>query len=219
MLSLTNYVNIGGNTNDEFYRYKREQIILKHEHDNRCTRMMNIRKISEQVGTSIDKLLSYLKKKLCMQITNEIIYGNVKAEDIEQYIQTFINDNVLCKQCKLPEVDCIGIMRICRTCGYNQDGIYVSKKIEDIKEEDIQEYENPIGDILVSKFMRHVYNLMNTNDNPILRTIINKCWNKDTRNYDYALKIVKEFNNILKTENMEEFVIPSKKDLKCSPTV
>lgn len=212
-MSIQHIINIGGDDNDVYYRYKREQAIIKHEHDSRCTRLINIKKISEQVGTSIDKLLSYLKKKLCMQITNEIIYGNVSVDDIEKYIQAFISENVLCKNCKLPELTCVGITKICKSCGHNQLGVSI-KHIEnkkDIEDEDDHIYEPPAGDVLVSKFMRHLYAELDKESNatrrPVIRNIIDKCWTKDTRDYDYSKYIIEKYNKTLIANNIPQYIL------------
>jgi translation initiation factor 5 len=121
-------INIGGDKNDKFYRYKRERsniLIVGNK-----TKILNLYKISQQlVGNFSDQsprvfnaLVKTLRKKLSLNIKIEektnhvIIQGHISVVQIEEIVQDFIQKYILCPKCKLPEWNGI----TCTACGYNK---------------------------------------------------------------------------------------------------
>lgn len=110
-------VNIGGQSHDTFCRYKRDVIhtTLHHKHNGRI-QLNNIDIIAQQLHVKKKQLIKYLCKYLNLQIHNDLIHSaQVKNQEIENGINAFIEQYVLCSQCRLPELN---QEKVCKSCGY-----------------------------------------------------------------------------------------------------
>jgi len=118
--------NIGGDPNDQFYRYKREKAFVQHIGNE--THFQNLHRIATQlivtpnqiaVQETYAAIVKLLKKKLSTNVTedkktkNIIIRGIVKADDIESVIIEFTVKYILCPVCKIPEWS----GKLCTACG------------------------------------------------------------------------------------------------------
>lgn len=113
-------VNIGGDPDDQFYRYKRDVLELRREHKHGVqTRLLNLFTIAKQLHVSVQPLASAIKKTLGVNFTVDkdskqcIIQGAVGVEPLEQAIERYIKRHVLCRKCGLPELR----DDICTACG------------------------------------------------------------------------------------------------------
>jgi translation initiation factor 2 beta subunit (eIF-2beta)/eIF-5 len=121
-------INIGGDKNDKFYRYKRDvvcQLVV-----GKKIKIVNLYKISQQlVGNFSDQaenvfnaLVRTLRKKLSLNIKVEkktnhvIVHGRVFVQTIEDIIEEFTSKYILCPKCNLPEWN----GNTCTACGHNR---------------------------------------------------------------------------------------------------
>lgn len=115
------------NCNDQFYRYKRPKIIIKHYNGKR-TEIININKVCEALKTKTSYLskyisyeygtnVKYIKEKLTLSINGICDYN-----DLEDNISKFSQQYILCIRCDLPELNyCISnkiLIFKCNACGY-----------------------------------------------------------------------------------------------------
>ena len=112
-------INIGGSENDLFYRYKRDKItILKENKNGGQTKLVNIDDICKQLNVSVKDLTKYIQKNLAVSnIKNSIIQAQVDVDRIETIINKFVAEFVLCKNCRLPELQ----ENVCKSCGSKQN--------------------------------------------------------------------------------------------------
>lgn len=108
-------INIGGDVNDPFYRYKREKIIIKYQKQYTC--ILNLMNISKQliggpskcsmINIVFESIIKKLKKKFntSINVNDEQvnIRGNISLDSIENFLEEFIQKYILCPVCKLPE--------------------------------------------------------------------------------------------------------------------
>jgi translation initiation factor 2 beta subunit (eIF-2beta)/eIF-5 len=117
-------VNIGADNNDPFYRYKRDVIQTRTEHKHGVqTRLLNLFTIAKQLHVSeVNDLVSALKKTLGVNLTVDrasqscIIQSSVPVSKLESAINRFIEQYILCRKCRLPELQ----DGVCLACGVSQ---------------------------------------------------------------------------------------------------
>jgi hypothetical protein len=117
MSSSCYQVNIGGKVNDLFYRYKRNVIhtTLRNKQNGRL-KLDNIDLIAQQLHVEKRLMIKYLQKHLNVQIHKDMIHSSqVTNQQIESGINLFIEQYVLCLQCRLPELN---QENVCKSCGY-----------------------------------------------------------------------------------------------------
>lgn len=119
-------VNIPKSTQDTFFRYKRDEIEIKIINTNGGnTELSNIKLIVEQLGDNIDLIIKYIKKKINTNIVTKndkyIINKIVTKNELEDIIEEYINNYILCKSCLNPEFNRINNkkeeVRTCKACG------------------------------------------------------------------------------------------------------
>jgi uncharacterized Zn finger protein (UPF0148 family) len=117
---MSAYVPIPSSVKDAFYRYKREVIHLVQEHKNGVqSRLVNLEKIANQLKVSHDNLTKHLRKHLQCHIANGVIPGKMSVAAVEEALEVYIEEHVLCKRCRLPElVGAKGDVR-CNACGHS----------------------------------------------------------------------------------------------------
>ena len=114
-------VNIPKSANDPSYRYKRDKIEITIQNTNGgITKLLNIDKIADQLGTTQYDILKFLKKKANTSIIEK--YGpflrkTETVENIENILEDFINKEILCPSCNNPEFTAEIVNKICiKTC-------------------------------------------------------------------------------------------------------
>jgi hypothetical protein len=204
-MSSSTLINIGGNIHDPHYRYKREKIKTIFNKDS--TTLINISQISKQLNVEPSQITNYLQKKCGMTIFGFSIRSKVKINEdaIEKQLENFIKDFVLCPKCKLPELK----NGECSACQYSSNTNYLEK----IEIDDKDDKPPPEKDVIISKIMHYLYDLLEEkqNFNETQLAMINKCldycWNEESEN-DPLLKI-KKINSKLIKNNIKEFDIKS----------
>lgn len=98
--------------NDENYRYKMSEVVLKFEGQGNGQRtvFLNIENISRELKRDKDSIICFLVTSLgCKCIENKekqiVLYGTHIKETVQSAIYDYINNFVLCYTCKNPETD------------------------------------------------------------------------------------------------------------------
>ena len=116
-------MNIGGDINDEFYRYKMPNIDIQHTKTK--TIITNITDIIESIKRNEIYLQKYIGYELGARVLNKNyrfeINGKHDKNKIIDIVNSFIKLYVLCIECGLPETN-ISICKNkayfdCRSCG------------------------------------------------------------------------------------------------------
>lgn len=124
-------LNIRRDVTDPFYRYKMEPLVSKIEGKGNGIKsvIVNLSNVAQQLGRSPQYLVKFFGFELGAQVkanpTDDrwIINGAHEASKLQDYLDTFINKFVLCKECKNPETvlkitkDKQSILRDCKACG------------------------------------------------------------------------------------------------------
>ena len=109
---MSNTINIDG-SDDQFYRYKMQLLLLRFNRGRRRTFIMNLDSISKSLDRSIDFIKKYFNKKLSTPVNwdkkkNELeLAGIYTASDLQAILQLMINDYVLCRECGNPETQIV----------------------------------------------------------------------------------------------------------------
>lgn len=118
-------VNIGVSSceNDQFYRYKRDQIEIVHESKyGGQSKIINIDQICSQLHTDKEDLTKFIQTSLATtKIVNDTIRGIISVEDMEVVVKKYTVKYILCKKCGLPELK----DERCNSCGQN-----ITEKVE-----------------------------------------------------------------------------------------
>ena len=135
MFNNNNKINIYGTSNisckdDPFYRYKRREFKILQQKTKISIQNMN--EVASDLKRDPLMIIDYLKKKNGMTFTykNGIFTTTKKIskEILDHFLQKYIEEYVLCKKCKYPEVDLKienkNISAVCRCCS----NVYVYKK-------------------------------------------------------------------------------------------
>lgn len=122
-------INIPRDVIDIFYRYKRPAIktitIRKH---GGCTQITNLDKVAQSIGVTDTLLVKILKQRLNCQLIMIDNYPTLKkmisASDIDDVIEVFINEYVLCDECHNPEfietIEKKRVVHLCKACGHTR---------------------------------------------------------------------------------------------------
>lgn len=103
---------------DPFYRYKREKIkvsVVK-----RFTIIENLDSISHSLNRSNKGLIKFFSTVLGTSNKNNSLKGVFSSKDLENYLEQYIKDFVICKQntCGNPETILNKNLLLCKACGY-----------------------------------------------------------------------------------------------------
>lgn len=122
-MSMINTVNIPKSNTDPFFRYKREEIKIQILNNNGgVTKLMNIEAIASTLNFPVKDLLNYFKKKLNTTVM-EKDYTIKKVETVsklEEILESYIKENVLCTQCANPEFTQQNNKKTCKACGFSR---------------------------------------------------------------------------------------------------
>jgi translation initiation factor 2 beta subunit (eIF-2beta)/eIF-5 len=121
-------VNIPASAQDPTYRYKRDKIEIQIQNTNGgITKLLNIDKISTQLGCEISDILKFLKKKTNTGIIEKngpFLRKTESVDNIESILEDFIKTYILCPKCSNPEFTAEkinkNITRTCKACGYSR---------------------------------------------------------------------------------------------------
>lgn len=108
-------VNIGGSSDDAFYRYKRDVIAIS-KAGKGMWKISNIDFICKQlkVGAEFaEKLYAEIKRRGIAMIGRGNFRGVISVSELEKIINKLIDKYVLCPKCKLPEWN----GQFCGACG------------------------------------------------------------------------------------------------------
>ena len=190
-------VNIPNNyitQNDVTYRYKRDCLILKKS--GQYELLDNLDLIIKQLKVPKQQFLQYIPKYLAQPfriISNKIAIKSKTIIELENMIETFIIDYVICPECMLPELNLepnTDNFNICDACGYNKtsiNNIVISKTID-------TESENMSK---ISKTEKKMSKAEKKHQKNIKKTIkFNKCTDSD--NFD-------NFDNSDNFDNFDNF--------------
>lgn len=116
-------VNIPRSNIDPFARYRRARIIIRAGKAN-TTVWTNSAQISHQLYRDPAELVKYLQRKLGTntRLANGeiVIKGSFTVQQLEDYLETYIQEFVLCPQCGNPETALIDDSRVCKACGWSK---------------------------------------------------------------------------------------------------
>lgn len=110
-----------GNSIDPFYRYRRPISIVTHRKN--FTIIKNLTEIAKALETEPDYILHYIKLTKSVSITNKLeIKSVIQLEQIEDLIDKFIDEFILCENCILPEIvikpSHTKLYFSCKACGH-----------------------------------------------------------------------------------------------------
>lgn len=125
-------VNIPQSKNDFHYRYKRD--IIKTNNLKNKLQISNTEKISKEIYRTPEQIAKFLKIQTASNVTveNGLITFNTQtktAKELDDFLEKFIVEKVLCKNCENPETIYEIIQEkkskkgkvYCKACGFSQD--------------------------------------------------------------------------------------------------
>lgn len=120
-------VNIPRSITDTFYRYKREMLKIKHTGggNGKITKIENLPKVCKQMERTEEQISKWFSSDLNSPIVaHNGVYslkGHFTVDQLEDSIEKFVLDFVLCKTCGNPEtvigINSQNIYLRCRSCG------------------------------------------------------------------------------------------------------
>jgi translation initiation factor 5 len=118
-------VNIPKSKTDPTYRYKRDQIDITVQNiKGGITKINNLDVIAKQLCDETSFIIKFLKKKTNTSITDNekgILINKVeKVDNLEEYLEEFIQKYILCPKCSNPEFTFDKSTRICKACGISR---------------------------------------------------------------------------------------------------
>ncbi len=113
-------MNINGDNNDPFYRYKMPIINIQ-VLPNNTTHIININEISKSLNRNSSDIISFMKKELKSGGSKNFLSGTWSKNKLIEILKKYINENVLCSNCGNPETEYIikkkNKMLACKACG------------------------------------------------------------------------------------------------------
>lgn len=106
--------NIPKTVIDPYYRYKRSKVDLIPS--GKYYVWKNFHEICKQIHADERDIYSKIRKTLCqnMTICNEgLKIKNTNVHDLDNALEKYINENILCRKCRLPELK----NNVCMACG------------------------------------------------------------------------------------------------------
>ena len=114
-------INIPSDMIDPFYRYKRHPIVVNYiKKNNGITTLENIIIIAKELNRNRKDIIKFLQKQIGVSINNKNQINKIIPQELlEEYLEIYINNNVLCKKCNNPETDIQ--LNCCLACGTKLD--------------------------------------------------------------------------------------------------
>ena len=110
-------------SSDPFYRYKRALLKVNTTNANGgTTHLLNLDKVAQQIERKPEDLLQYLKKTLHVNGQHKkgvgyLIKAVVTAEQLDDLLEEYILQYVICTYCNNPETTTTAGVLHCRACG------------------------------------------------------------------------------------------------------
>lgn len=104
-----NFININGDDNDLFYRYKMPDIKIQYQSSGNGikTNIININQISKSLQRDIKELskaFNILLKTNCKYKENSLlINGRFEIQQLKEILNNYIQTFIICERCHLPE--------------------------------------------------------------------------------------------------------------------
>jgi translation initiation factor 5 len=117
-------VNIPKSNSDPFFRYKREEIQIQILNNNGgVTKLLNIGSIASTLNSSVKSILNYFKKKLNATVMEKdcTIKKVETVSKLEEILESYIFECILCRECANPEFTEKNNKRICKACGVSRN--------------------------------------------------------------------------------------------------
>ncbi len=117
-------INIPKSNTDPFFRYKREEIRIQILNNNGgVTKLLNIEAIALTLNSSVKSILNYFKKKLNATVMEKdnIIKKVETVSKLEEILESYILECILCTQCANPEFTEKNNIRECKACGFSRN--------------------------------------------------------------------------------------------------
>ena len=111
---------------DPSYRYKMPKMTFQKERTK--TRITNLDKIADTLKVPQSLIVSFIKKRLSINITSKkdgiIVSNDVDISAVQNALYEFIEHFVICKSCKFPELQYFQyskkeIATMCDSCGHS----------------------------------------------------------------------------------------------------
>lgn len=121
---MASHINIGTNQNDSSFRYKMPSLVLKDQKKN--TIITNLDDVAKALGLDPIWLVKYFTYHFGVPVTYDkghaTFKGKRSAQELSMCLTEFIEQFVVCPNCKLPEIDwCANHDQVeidCRACGH-----------------------------------------------------------------------------------------------------
>ena len=117
-------VNIPKSNIDPCFRYKRDYVKIQILNNNGgVTKLVNIETIAKTLNVSVKDILNYFKKKLNVTIIEkDLVIKKVETVmKLEELLEEYIKNNILCPKCANPEFTEDKKNKICKACGFSRD--------------------------------------------------------------------------------------------------
>jgi translation initiation factor 5 len=118
-------VNIPSDMIDPCYRYKRQVVQTVHKNkQGGVTIISNSKSICKSIARDVKVLCKYLSKKLCRNVRivddNITVVGMYTSKMLDEVIEQYINEWVLCRKCSNPETSVQEDVIRCLACGHGR---------------------------------------------------------------------------------------------------
>ena len=187
------------------YRYKREQIVVSHEHfKGNVTRIVNTNTLAKQLQLQredLDRgLEKCIKRKLGISTCGPLTFpGTLQVADLDDVLQGLIEQYVLCPVCHLPEWNRV----TCNACGHQKGASRANNAVAVLQTQTF-EIETDYGAIpewekRLSDQMHRLYDIRDSGGSEMdpdeldrINLLLSACWVADTP--ALAKKVTKVFN-------------------------
>jgi translation initiation factor 5 len=114
---------------DPFYRYKMPGLEIKNEGKGKKTAIVNITSVADALKRPVNCILPFFQTKLGTSVTFDkkeskaFIGGIFPAKVLQEYLQQYIEQFILCEKCQNPEtlitISKKGVKYNCQACGHS----------------------------------------------------------------------------------------------------
>lgn len=111
-------INIPASVQDPYYRYTRP--VADISVNSKYTIIKNIAKIAKSLNRPESQILRYLSLRIGARSTDGGISAKVDLNQLEDYLETYISNYVLCGECHNPETIYVNrkFLKECKACGH-----------------------------------------------------------------------------------------------------
>ena len=118
-MNITNNENMG----DEFFRYKRPDLILNYEGHGKNTKtiILNLIELADSLSRQSNEIMKYFSYEFGTQTKQNTLKGMFNKTDLNNTLHEYIQEYILCSVCSLPsttyKIKKSKIKIICSACG------------------------------------------------------------------------------------------------------